>query len=185
MKPERLSTRVVPAPLAALLLVALALVGANCAAKKPVERMDYPLPREAQRPQPVPTDAPTPRLEPTRTTPLQGGERKEEPTIRRADLLAIWKRGAQHFSSQVLTRPYLRGNRFVGFQILALFPNDKRFRNARIKPGDVVMRVNGFRIERPKQFMTAWAALEKAKQLDFEILRDDKPLRVVYRIVEK
>ncbi|MCA9521486.1 MAG: hypothetical protein KC609_10960 [Myxococcales bacterium] len=108
-----------------------------------------------------------------------------ETTIRRADFQAIWRRGAQKFVSQVLTRPYLRGRRFVGFEILALFPNDKRFRDARIKPGDVVITVNGYRLERPKQFMAAWAALGKATRLDFEILRDGKPQHVLYRIVEK
>ena len=73
-------------------------------------------------------------------------------------------------------------NSFRGASALAIV---KGVESLGAKPGDVVITVNGYRLERPKQFMAAWAALGKATRLDFEILRDGKPQHVLYRIVEK
>lgn len=78
----------------------------------------------------------------------------------------------------------MKDGEFVGFRIERLWPNDARFEDAELEPGDVVMRVNGRSIERPGQAKRIWDSLREADELVVEYRRDGTERRLRYRIVD-
>jgi hypothetical protein len=116
----------------------------------------------------------------------EGGATAEAPaepgTVRRADLDALLAAGPGAFLTRVETAPERRGGRFVGFRI-AGFPKGPP-RTIDLRPGDVVLRVNGRDLERPEQYFEAFRTLAGAAEIRFEILRDGAPLTLAYPVVD-
>ena len=54
-----------------------------------------------------------------------------------------------------------------------------------LKPGDIILSVNGNRIERPSDLQKLWELLPNAPFLDVVMVRDGKVLTRRYRVVEK
>ncbi|GEM_PF-4274352 len=75
--------------------------------------------------------------------------------------------------------------RFQGWTIGRLFPSTPGLCGADcdLKVGDVVLSVNGSRLERPEQFSTILEALKNADSLDLRIVRDGEMLEFNYPIV--
>jgi general secretion pathway protein C len=130
----------------------------------------------------VATDASAPREQ--SSSERSGRDRALEGEIRRAELDPILEAGLGRFLQGVESEPYVREGDFVGFRVLALWPDDPRFRNAGIEPGDVVTSVNGHPIERPAQALKAWQSLRVASELMVEILRDGERRTLRFAIVD-
>jgi type II secretion system protein C len=80
-------------------------------------------------------------------------------------------------------QPVFVGGKFHGFRIAGL--RDPSFwQGVDLKPGDVVVSVNGFPIERPEQAETAFESLDVASELHVTVERDGQPRDLVYAIVD-
>jgi type II secretion system protein C len=83
----------------------------------------------------------------------------------------------------VADQPVLAGGKFHGFRIAAL--RDSPFwQGVDLKPGDVIVTVNGFPIEHPEQAQTAFESLDVSSELRVSYERDGQPRELVYAIVD-
>jgi len=83
---------------------------------------------------------------------------------------------------EIADQPVLAGGKFHGFRIAAL--RDAFWQGVDLKPGDVVVHVNGFPIERPEQAQIAFESLDVASELRVDYERDGQPRELVYAIVD-
>lgn len=114
--------------------------------------------------------------------PAEAEEPAAPGTIRREDLDAFLAQGPAALLARVETAPVHRAGRFAGFRIVG-FPRGAP-RTIDLRPGDVVVRVNGRDIERPEQYFEAFGALSGTAELRFEILRDGEPAELVYPVTD-
>jgi hypothetical protein len=82
---------------------------------------------------------------------------------------------------EVAEQPVLAAGKFHGFRIASL-PDAAFWQGVDLKPGDVVMGVNGFPIEHPEQAQTAFDSLEVSSELRVAYERDGQPRELVYAI---
>lgn len=110
---------------------------------------------------------PAPPPPPARTAPPG--------TITQSELLSVLDISPGVFLSHVELEPRLVGGRFAGWTVRRFFPDDARFVDAPIRPGDIVLRINGSTCERPEQLIAVWKRLREAQpgtdSLDVEINR--------------
>ncbi len=104
--------------------------------------------------------------------------------IRRADLEPVLEAGLGRFLQGVETEPALEDGRFVGFRLVSLYPEDERLSGIDLKPGDVIVRVNGQPIERPEQALRVWNGLRVASELFIEVRRGDEDRELRFEIVD-
>ena len=102
--------------------------------------------------------------------------------ISRAALEAELASGIGRFLQQVKTTPNVVRGRFVGWRVVALFPNRSDIRVSVLRPGDTVTKINGQSVERPEQFKVLWDGMAKANELILDIQRDGLPSRLRYTI---
>ncbi|QQR91628.1 MAG: hypothetical protein IPJ88_07875 [Myxococcales bacterium] len=105
-----------------------------------------------------------------------------EKKLDRSLLIAVLDAGLGRFLQGVQTKPFFSRGRFAGFQIVSIYPEDKRFSDIDPKVGDVVLRISGKRIERPEQALAVWESLRVASELRVAFLRDQKVQEVRYPI---
>jgi len=74
--------------------------------------------------------------------------------------------------------------RFLGFEILELLAPDRRFQPPYLRPGDVILQINGIRMKQPENLFAALQALRTAESLEFDIWRAEKRVIVAYFIEE-
>jgi type II secretory pathway component PulC len=99
--------------------------------------------------------------------------------ISKAQLTQTVSKGAQQFIAGLQVRPVMEGKRFRGFELTGIRPQSPLAGSVHIRPGDVIISVNGAPVERPDQFMKLWDALPTAKQDDVKLRRAGHAL--VYR----
>ena len=135
-----------------------------------------------------PEKAPEPgRTEETERQARFGGEEPErvsEAPIPRIDLLATLEEGIPRFLQHVKVEPWFSDGRFVGWQVVSLFPNDLRFSRSSVQAGDVVIEVNGRSIERPENLKALWDGLAAANSLNFTVLRAGRIYVIEHQITE-
>jgi type II secretory pathway component PulC len=102
--------------------------------------------------------------------------------IRREDLLKVLSAGPAALLAQVVTEPVLNQGRFVGFRING-FPAGTP-RGIDLKPGDVILLVNGKKIQRPENYFAVFQELRVAGELQVTLLRDDEEKVLYYPIVD-
>lgn len=156
-----------------------ATFGCKTAAEtRPSTQNDEPL-LDAQKEQRDAEHAPSrpePPPLPVATTKTSSPPRSAPPgTITQSELLAVLDISPGVFLSHVDLEPRLVGGRFAGWTVRRFFPGDARFVDAPIRPGDIVLRVNGSTCERPEQLIAVWKRLREAQpgtdSLDVEINR--------------
>lgn len=103
-------------------------------------------------------------------------------TIARADVNSVLDRGPGVFLRGVDMQPTFEAKRFAGWQILSFYPDEPRFETVDLVPGDVVVGVNGRRIERPEQLIELWEQLRTAPAIEIDVLRDGEPRKLLYTI---
>lgn len=126
---------------------------------------------------PAPAEQARPAASPAATVEADGA-------IARAELDPVLEAGLGRFLQGVETEPALEDGRFVGFRILSLYPEDERLAAVDLKPGDVVLRVNGQPIERPEQALQVWNGLRVASELWIEYRRGDETRELRFQIVD-
>ena len=107
------------------------------------------------------------------------------PYILRAEVEQAVAAGAGSLLGYVQVQPYSMRRRFLGFEIIRLLTDDPRFLPPHLRPGDVVLQINGIRLKQPGNLYDALMALQTASELEFDIWRNEKRIRVVYGIREQ
>ncbi len=102
--------------------------------------------------------------------------------ITRGDLTPVLDRGVGAFLQHVDVAPRFAGGRFQGWRVTSFFPGDERFAGVDVRPGDVVVRVNGRSVEKPDQLAEVWQSLRDAPALEVELLRDGVPMKLRWPI---
>ena len=104
------------------------------------------------------------------------------PTLLRAEVDRVVEGGAGRLLAQVRVQPAFRSSRFLGYRVEEILATDSRFRPPHLRPGDVILRVNGFKIGRPEQFIQAFESLRDADEVVFDLWREARRVRLVYPI---
>jgi type II secretory pathway component PulC len=91
--------------------------------------------------------------------------------LRRAAVVRAVDRGLGQWLSRVRVKPVRAGGRFVGWELLQLYPGDACYAAVDLRPGDVVTRVNGASLEQPDQANEVFQGLRAARALDIELMR--------------
>jgi type II secretion system protein C len=147
-------------------LVALALALGGCGAAPPPPTASVPAPK------------PPPASSPAASSP--------DHRLPRSAVHQVVAQGLGWFLQyvEVSDQPVFVAGKFHGFRIAAL--RDSAFwAGVDIKPGDVIVSVNGFPIERPEQAETAFESLDVASELHVAYERDGKARDLVYAIVDE
>jgi len=114
--------------------------------------------------------------EPARPAPPAG-------SLWRDEVNATVEAGLGWFLQRLEVEPVAEGGAFRGFRIVTLKTPDF-WQGVDLRPGDVVVSVNGMPIERDIQAFEAFEALKKAPELRVKLLRGGRARELVYRIVE-
>ncbi len=114
---------------------------------------------------------------PLETTPASAPASPSS-SISRQVLKRVIGLGAQQFIRLIRVRAAFRGGRFFGWRVNAYNGPGP------IKPGDIVLKVNGRPIERPKQFMAVWNNLGKATEIVVALQRGGKLRTLRYPIID-
>lgn len=114
--------------------------------------------------------------EPARPAPPAG-------SLWRDEVHATVEAGLGWFLQRVEVEPSLEAGRFRGFRVVQLKPPDF-WQGVDLRPGDVVLSVNGMPIERETQAYAAFQSLKNADELRVRYLRAGRERDLVYRIVD-
>lgn len=126
-----------------------------------------------------PTHSPPPRPEAVSEPPP-----KLTKTLLRSEVNALLDAGFPRFLQRVDVEPALEAGRFRGWRIVALRP-ESWWAPVDLRPGDVVVNVNGMPIERETQAFAAFEALRGASRLTVAYLRDKQPRTLDLAIVDR
>lgn len=93
--------------------------------------------------------------------------------------------GPAYLLRQLGPEPFRHEGHFVGWEITQLFPDDPQLcaEGCDLVLGDVILGVNGKRLQTPQELSDALAALPKWTQLRVQSLRQGKRRDVTYVIV--
>lgn len=117
-------------------------------------------------------------------SPLEVPTRAPGP-LTRAEVRALIAAGLGHVLARVELEPVLRGRDFVGFRVVdARDFAAWRSAGADLRAGDVIVRVNGVRIERPEHALWAFQRLNVATEVVVELLREGVPVTLRSPILE-
>jgi type II secretory pathway component PulC len=121
----------------------------------------------------APASPPKPVAPPPEPQPKEG--------IARSVVDRALKAGLGRFLGYVEIEPALDGKKFVGWRVVALHGG---WDGVDLKVGDIVLRVNGFPIERDDQANKAFQSLAVASEIRVALIRDGKPAELRLAIVE-
>jgi type II secretory pathway component PulC len=113
---------------------------------------------------------------PETTPPLPPG------VIQRADLQGVLSAGPAALLQKVVTEPVRKNGKFVGFRIAKFTQTPPTAID--LRPGDVVLSVNGRKIERPENYFQVFEELQVASELRFKLLRDNEVKILLYPIID-
>jgi type II secretory pathway component PulC len=100
-------------------------------------------------------------------------------TVNRAGLVTIVDQGLGRFLGRLRLSPVVEQGRFVGFGVTGIDPS---WGDVGLRPGDVIMRVNGQPIERPEQALAVFEGLRLASEIAVDLTRDGVPATLRFRV---
>jgi type II secretory pathway component PulC len=127
-----------------------------------------------------PQGAPTKSID--QQPPPEPPEPQPKESVSRASVDATLKAGLGKFLSQVEVEPHLNRGEFIGWRIVEL--RGAMWEGVDLKPGDIVTRVNGFKIEREYEANAAFKSLAVASEIRVSIVRNGQPTEIRFSIVE-
>ncbi len=104
-------------------------------------------------------------------------------TLYRRDVQEVVNQGFPTFLQRVEVEPSLDNGKFKGWAIVSLNPPEF-WRGVDLRPGDVVVSVNGLPIERETEAFDAFESLRSADKLEVSYVRAGEPRKLAYKIVE-
>jgi type II secretory pathway component PulC len=104
--------------------------------------------------------------------------------IRRSIVRDLLAQGPGAFLQRIAVddQPVFVGGKFHGFRITAL--RGDMWQGVDLKPGDVVIGVNGFPVEHPEEALEAFKSLAVSSELKVMYERDGVPRELKYAIVD-
>lgn len=175
---------------------ALLLIASVAPACKPAARSTAPAPAEDLDLPPAlasgapDTDAPAPDSDDARgagaSSPapaaLPAGSRRG--TIDRAALDAVLDRGPGTFLGAFELTPHFRGQRFAGWAIVRFLESGQFLSSVDLRPGDVVMKVNGYTIARPRHLQELWLELRISQAIVVQAEREGQPFELRFDVID-
>jgi len=155
----------------ALVLLALAACGPKVSTTPTTydEELGKPAPAAA----PVPDEA-RPEVPP--------GKGLRTGVIARDRLIAVLDAGPATFLRQLEVAPHMRGERFVGWQLVQLVDHAGPLHDVDVLPGDVLLALNGQALARPDQLQTVWDSLRGANEVAAQLWRGDGKFTIAFTI---
>ncbi len=154
-----------------LLAIALFSFGVSCGAAK----------SEGSQPM-IDATAKTPQTLPQKAIHKETKAVAPEGMILRSDLKQVLEAGPGALLRRVMTEPAKTEGRFIGFRITE-FTNGKPS-TIDLCIGDVILMVNGRKIERPEHYFEVFQELKVASELRFVVLRQGVEQTLSYPIVD-
>jgi hypothetical protein len=113
---------------------------------------------------------------------LPAGSRRG--TIERATLDAVLDRGPGSFLGGFELAPHFRGQRFAGWAIVRFFESGRSLSSVDLRPGDVVMTVNGYTIARPRHLQELWLELRISQAIVVQAEREGHPFELRFDVID-
>ena len=136
---------------------------------------------EASLPSDLPVVVLAPPGENTRKpAPSAGGG--GAPVLLRSEVEQAIAAGPGRLLGFLRVRPHAMKRRFLGFEIVEILAPDRRFHPPHLRPGDVILQINGIRMKQPENLFNALQSLRTAAKLEFDIWRAEKRVLVTYTI---
>lgn len=106
-------------------------------------------------------------------------------TIFRSEIQRALAGGPAYLLRQLGPEPYRVEGRFIGWEITQLFPDDPSLCDpCDLAVGDVILTVNGDRLETPQAFAAMVEKADKLRSLEVRSLRAEQRRIVKYEIVD-
>jgi type II secretory pathway component PulC len=105
-------------------------------------------------------------------------------TIERAVLDAVLDRGPGSFLGGFELAPHFRGQRFAGWAIVRFLESGRALRSVDLRPGDVVMTVNGYTIARPRHLQELWLELRMSQAIVVQAERAGQPFELRFDVID-
>jgi type II secretory pathway component PulC len=117
--------------------------------------------------------------------PAPPADAPNEHSLRRSAVKSVVKGGLGLFLQKVALddQPVMKEGRFYGFRI-AMLRDPGFWKGVDLRPGDVIVRVNGMPIEHPEEALEAFHSLEVASELRVAYDREGAARELAYTIVE-
>jgi hypothetical protein len=175
---------------------ALLLVTMSAPACKPAARSTAPTPAEdLDLPPVLADDAPdTDATAPDHDDTAHPGSPASAPdappagvrrgTVERAVLDAVLDRGPGSFLGGFELAPHFRGERFAGWAIVRFLESGRFLGSVDLRPGDVVMTVNGYTIARPRHLQELWLELRMSQAIVVQAEREGKPFELRFDVID-
>ncbi|MGK4006340.1 serine protease [Sorangium sp. So ce1036] len=125
--------------------------------------------------------APAPAAAPAPQAPRPAPPKPVAPPgqLARADVERVLLQGPPWILRRVPVEEVIRAGAFIGWKILALPPD---WTDIELKPGDVVMQVNGASLERPDDLFAAYRNVASANELKIAYEREGSARELVLPI---
>jgi type II secretory pathway component PulC len=129
-----------------------------------------------------PPESPKPRVAAAEASPPPPSEPQPKDKVARASVDAALKAGLGKFLANLDVEPHLEQGKFVGWKIVEL--RGSMWEGVDLKVGDIVTRVNGFKIEREHEANAAFKSLAVASEIRVNLIREGQPTEVRFAIEE-
>jgi type II secretory pathway component PulC len=104
-------------------------------------------------------------------------------SVDRARLLEVLDQGPAAFLAGVKIQPYFLDQRFAGWEIVSFWPRDSRFAAVDLQPGDVITKVNGRKIMKPKQLFDLWSKMREVSEIVVTGKRANEPFELRFQVI--
>lgn len=105
-------------------------------------------------------------------------------TIERARLLATLDAGPANFLRTLEVTAHMKGERFVGWELVQLVDRTGPLVDIDVVPGDVLLAVNGKPVSRPDELQTVWDSLRTTKSIDAQLWRGNAKFELSFAITD-
>jgi type II secretory pathway component PulC len=107
-------------------------------------------------------------------------------TIPRDRLVAVLDAGPGTFLRQLEVTAHMSGDRFVGWELVQLVGSDANpLYDLDLRPGDVLLTINGQPIAKPDQLQTVWDGLRTADNVTAQLWRGQAKLTLAFAVEPK
>ncbi len=113
---------------------------------------------------------------------VRGEDSVESGVVQRAALDQLIGRGPGYVFSQVETKAVHAGQKFVGFELVAISPAAQKAVGSSVQVGDVVTHLNGVPQRLPDDYLRAWKMLGDAEIVQIDLIRAGQSEQVIWRV---
>ena len=105
------------------------------------------------------------------------------PTVTPQQVETFMQKGPPYALTLTRVEAHRINGSFAGFEIIAMHPSAKRFMEPEVVVGDVITHINGVRMKKPDDYLSAWKLLDDVDAIRIKFTRDGDEREAVWRIV--